>query len=255
MGRGRTEVSRAAEGAEKMVYLSLHFHLFCLAWADPKVNKRGSTAPWQPLYLTDCEYKNQYGNTGVESRLRCMQQPCVASVKPWGQHHSPVTNLPLMHVKDQCCPPPSGRHPLSEPWGRAPGSRGGAGHSSASQAALTAPRACSSNPGSIYISGLGPLIPTSISTCLLDFFLAFSTDFTVSPAADRAAIRDSMSDIFRGRRKTIQMVAGGFIMGLVCHHWLGKVVLTTEPSPHSLPAAPERLLRPLCPPTLTALSQ
>lgn len=50
-------------------------------------------------------------------------------------------------------------------------------------------------------SGLGRSCPAL--TCPL-FFLAFSTDFTVSPAADRAAIRDSMSDIFKERKKNKQ---------------------------------------------------
>lgn len=45
-------------------------------------------------------------------------------------------------------------------------------------------------------SGLGSSCPAL--TCPL--FLAFSTDFTVSPAADRAAIRVSMSDIFKERK-------------------------------------------------------
>lgn len=97
--------------------------------------------------------------------------------------------------------------------------------------------------------------PPSVLTCTLDFFFAFSTDLTVSPAADRAAIRDSISEIFRRRRKDTQMVVGGSISGFVCHQWPGKASLRAEPSPRSLPAAPEQLLRPLCPPAPTAPSR
>lgn len=79
-GRG---FSGGAEEADKSVCLSLHFHLFCLAWADPKVSKRGSTLPQEQLCLMDWNYKNQYENAGVESRL------CGARSSPAGPHCSP----------------------------------------------------------------------------------------------------------------------------------------------------------------------
>lgn len=118
-----------------------------------------------------------------------------------------------------------------------------------------APRGSSNSPGEHVHLGAGTSQPPpSVLTCTLDFLFAFSTDFTVSPAADRAAIRDSISDIFRRRRKDTQMVVGGSISGFVCHHWPGKASLRARPSPRSQPAAPEQLLRPLCPPAPTAPS-
>lgn len=121
-----------------------------------------------------------------------------------GKSASPqIQNPPLMHVRNQRCPPSSVRHPLSEPRGRVPGSREGAGHSSAKQAALHSAQGRQQQPGGARTSQGWDLShpPSSTLTCSLDFFLAFSTDLTVSPAADRAAIRDSMSDICRGRKK------------------------------------------------------
>lgn len=96
-----------------------------------------------------------------------------------------------------------------------PGSLRRAGNGSVSQAALP-----STQGEQLQLRGTLTSQPSpSMLTCTLDFFFAFSIDFTVSPAADRAAIRDSISDIFRGRRKDIQMVVGGSVSGFVCHHW------------------------------------
>lgn len=93
--------------------------------------------------------------------------------------------------------------------GRAPGSTGRTGNGSVGQAALP-----STQRQLLQVRGAGTSQPPpSTLTCTLDFFFAFSTDFTVSPAADRAAIRDSISDIFRRSRKD---KVGGWRI----HQWL-----------------------------------
>lgn len=157
--------------------------------------------------------KNQYGNARVWSSA--------CSSPAWPPCKPPDTKSSLDVSKESALSHILSEIPTLGALGQGTRQQGG---SSARQTALHSAQGWQQRARGARMSQRWDLLhpPSSMLTCPLDFFLAFSTDFTVSPAADRAAIRDSMSDIFRGRKKNKnQTVARGSITVLICHHWPG----------------------------------
>lgn len=184
-----------------------------------------------------------------------MQQPCMAFLQPQDEHQPPDTKS-FLDIRNQPCPTSSVRYPLLEPWDRVPGSREGAQQD---RQPFTVPRDGSKEPGehACLRAGTSYTHHPACSPARLTSSLPFpQTSLSALQQTELQFEIQCLISLGEGKKKTDS--------GQRIHHCLnlpslaralGNTALRSKPSPHSLPSAPERLPRPLCPPALTALSR